>query len=225
MSTLEQVDAIKVEHVTHIYDRRIGPVIADVDATFAFGTLVALWGPSGSGKSTLLSLIGLLMAPTSGTVTVAGQPAWTSGAETRRLRASMFAWVLQNSACLESRAALDNVAMGPLAEGLRRSEATRRGLQALEIVGLSERAASKAVELSGGELQRMTVARALAQDKRIVLADEPTGQLDAKSSATVADALRALSAAGRCVIVATHDPAVSDRCDGVIAVAASSIRA
>ncbi len=71
----------------------------------------------------------------------------------------------------------------------------------------------------------MTVARALAQDKRIVLADEPTGQLDAKSSATVADALRALAAAGRCVIVATHDPAVSDRCDRVIAVAARPIRA
>ena len=225
MSNHGQVDAIKAEQVSHTYDRRIGPVIADVDATFGFGTLVALWGPSGSGKSTLLSLIGLLMAPTSGTVTVTGQPAWTSSAEARRLRASMFAWVLQNSACLESRSALDNVAMGPLAEGLRRPEATRRALEALEVVGLADRAASRAVELSGGELQRMTVARALAQDKRIVLADEPTGQLDAKSSATVADALRALAAAGRCVIVATHDPAVSDRCDRVIAVAARPIRA
>ncbi len=225
MSIPGQVDAIKAEQVSHTYDRRIGPVIADVDATFGFGTLVALWGPSGSGKSTLLSLIGLLMAPTSGTVTVTGQPAWTSSAEARRLRASMFAWVLQNSACLESRSALDNVAMGPLAEGLRRPEATRRALEALEVVGLADRAASRAVELSGGELQRMTVARALAQDKRIVLADEPTGQLDAKSSATVADALRALAAAGRCVIVATHDPAVSDRCDRVIAVAARPIRA
>jgi len=221
VSDPEQVDAIKAEHVSHVYDRRIGPVIADVDATFGFGTLVALWGPSGSGKSTLLSLIGLLMAPTSGTVTVAGQPAWTSSADTRRLRASMFAWVLQNSACLESRSALDNVAMGPLAEGARRHDATRRALQALEVVGLTERAASKAVELSGGELQRMTVARALAADKRIVLADEPTGQLDAKSSAMVADALRTLAEAGRCVIVATHDQAVSDRCDDVIPVAAN----
>ena len=153
-----------------------------------------------------------------------GQLAWTSSAATRRLRGSMFAWVLQNSACLEARSALDNVAMGPLAEGLPRSEATRRALQALEVVGLAEHAGSKAVELSGGELQRMTVARALAQDKRIVLADEPTGQLDAKSSAMVADALRALAEAGRRVIVATHDPAVSERCDEVIAVAASPTR-
>lgn len=214
-------EAVRVEGLCHVYDRRVGPVLQDVDAVFGFGSVVALWGPSGSGKSTLLSLLGLLMAPTSGTVTVAGCAAWASSGQARRLRRSMFAWVLQNSACLEARSALDNVAMGPLAEGLGRREAAGRAVEALEVVGLAGRAGSRAVELSGGELQRMTVARALAADRPVVLADEPTGQLDAKSSGTVADALRALAAAGRCVIVATHDPAVSQRCDAVFPVAST----
>lgn len=216
--------AIETIALGHTYGRSGAPVLCDVNLGLEFGRITALWGPSGSGKSTLLSLLGLLMAPTAGSVTVAGHSAWTSPRATRRMRSSLFAWVLQNSACLEARTAVDNVAMGVLAEGASRPDAVQKATAALQTVGLAERARSRAVDLSGGELQRMTVARALTQNKPIVLADEPTGQLDASSSATVADAFRELARAGRCVVVATHDYTVADRCDLVVAVGTKPVK-
>jgi putative ABC transport system ATP-binding protein/lipoprotein-releasing system ATP-binding protein len=125
----------------------------------------------------------------------------------------VFAWVLQNSACLEARTAIDNVAMVRLAQGASRRQARLAAHETLEMVGLGDRLHARASELSGGELQRMTVARALLSSRPVVLADEPTGQLDAHNSDLVAGALRACTEAGQAVIVATHDVAITRHCD------------
>jgi ABC-type lipoprotein export system ATPase subunit len=205
--------------LTHSYPRADGPVLTEVGVSFSWSELTAIWGPSGSGKSTFLSLLGLLMAPSEGKVIVMGTDAWSSPRQARALRASSYAWVLQNSACLEARSALDNVMVGVRSGGAARDQARDVATEALHLVGLEHRLFARASELSGGELQRMTVARAFAQGRPIVLADEPTGQLDRQSSQTVATALRSLAASGCAVVVATHDQALAAGCDRVLAVA------
>lgn len=177
------------------------------------GETVALVGPSGSGKTTLLSIIGLLSAPTSGTVLINGVAAPRGDRHRSVLRRQHFSWVFQTTNALGARTVIDNVAMGALALGMPRDAAVRVAMAALSATGLTGLANRPARTLSGGELQRACIARALSTNPSVLLADEPTGQLDRRTSKMVLDALWAARAPGTAMVLATHDDSVSDRCD------------
>lgn len=177
------------------------------------GETIALVGPSGSGKTTLLSIIGLLSAPTSGTVLINGVPAPRGDRHRSALRRLHFSWVFQTTNALGTRTVIDNVALGALALGMPRDAAVHGGMAALSATGLTDLAHRPARTLSGGELQRACIARALSTNPPVLLADEPTGQLDRLTSKTVLDALWAARPPGTAMVLATHDDSVSDRCD------------
>jgi ABC-type lipoprotein export system ATPase subunit len=204
---------VTVTDLSYSYPRADSTVLNRVSTHFARGYVTAIYGPSGSGKSTLLSILGLLMRPKAGTVSIFGELAWRSRSQSDSLRRSAFSWILQNSACLEARLAIDNVAMVRLSQGVSLAEAQSEARKALRQVGLGHRLSARASELSGGELQRVTIARAISSRKPVVLADEPTGQLDRHNTELVAGALRACADAGQVVIVATHDVNLIRHCD------------
>ena len=176
------------------------------------GELVALVGPSGSGKSTLLNVVGALDQPTTGTVRVDGHDIGSlSDASLSALRGRSIGFVFQQFHLLEGLTALDNVATGLLYRGLRASERRTRAALALERVGLGHRIAHRPRALSGGERQRVAIARAIVGAPVIVLADEPTGNLDTRTGAEVIAQLEHLHDEGATIIVITHDPGIADR--------------
>ncbi|MGN8552197.1 UNVERIFIED_CONTAM: ATP-binding cassette domain-containing protein [Microbacterium sp. SLM126] len=184
------------------------------------GKLVGLAGPSGSGKSTMLDLLGMTSPPGAGEVTLVDDDgaavASNTPARTSSGAGTNFAWILQSNAVLSGRTVLDNVAVAQLAAGASRAAAHELAKDALTRVGLASLGSARVNEISGGELQRVTVARCLTSTARVILADEPTGQLDSRNTALVADALRELAEDGRIVVVATHDERVMDRCDQLV---------
>jgi ABC-type lipoprotein export system ATPase subunit len=170
------------------------------------GARVALTGPSGSGKSTLLHLLAGLDEPTVGTVT------WPALGERHQLRPGPVAVVFQGPSLLPPLDVAENVALPLLLAGVPAAEAAEAAGRALERLGLEDLSAKLPEELSGGQAQRVAVARALAGRPRLILADEPTGQLDHATGAAVVDALLETAAAlGAALVVATHDPRVADR--------------
>ncbi len=203
---------IDLERVSRVY--QMGhmdvPALADVSLRVMPGEFVAILGPSGSGKSTMMNILGCLDRPTAGQYRLAGTPVEDrSDDELAQLRSRTIGFVFQSYNLLPRTSALDNVATPLLYQGVSRSVRAARAKAALERLGLGDRLTHEPTELSGGQQQRVAVARAIVTEPALILADEPTGNLDSRAGAEVMALLHELNAAGRTIVLITHDADVA----------------
>ncbi|GAA4714309.1 ABC transporter ATP-binding protein [Phytohabitans rumicis] len=197
---------------------RVVHAVRDVNLTADRGELLAIRGRSGAGKTTLLNLVGGLDRPTAGTVYVAGHEVTAAGEqELLSLRRDTIGFVFQSFGLIPILSAAENVGVPLRLAKVPAAEREERVAMLLELVGLGAHAAQRPYELSGGQQQRVAVARALANDPQLLIADEPTGQLDSETGRSIMELLRALvKARGMTALVATHDPALVEVADRVL---------
>ena len=217
---MSEDELVRVHRVGRDFGRGKGVVhaVRDVSLTAHRGELVAIRGRSGAGKTTLLNLIGGLDRPTYGRVWVDGHEVTAAGErELLALRRHTIGFVFQSFGLVPILSAAENVGVPMRLARVRAAERERRVTMLLELVGLGGHVAQRPYELSGGQQQRVAVARALANEPRLLIADEPTGQLDSETGRSIMDLLRAVvRARGVTALVATHDPALLDLADRVL---------
>jgi putative ABC transport system ATP-binding protein len=199
---------INIENVVKTYD--MGEIsvhaLRGVDLMIKKGEFVSITGPSGSGKSTLMHIIGLLDRPTTGKVKLEGKDVSTFSQDERAtMRNKHLGFVFQQFNLLRRTSALDNVSLPLLYSGVGPAERNRRAKEALEKVGLGERLDHYSTQLSGGQQQRVAIARALINKPSLILADEPTGNLDSKSGSEIMGLLKSLNDAGNTIVLVTHE--------------------
>jgi putative ABC transport system ATP-binding protein len=212
---------IETTNLTKIYGEGEGRVeaLAGVSLGVEREEWISIVGPSGSGKSTLMNLLGLLDRPTSGSYVLDGREvSGLKGGEVTRARRDLIGFVFQSYNLLPRESTLKNVELPMVYAGVHGVERKRRATEALERVGLSNRASHKPPELSGGQKQRVAIARALVNNPAIVLADEPTGNLDTKSGEGILELFRELKADGTTLIMVTHDTEVAERAERIVEV-------
>ncbi|HEY1074682.1 MAG TPA: ABC transporter ATP-binding protein [Patescibacteria group bacterium] len=211
---------LSLQHVDKIYQsgKILLPVLHNIDLEIKKGEMVAIMGPSGSGKSTLMNIIGLLDRPSNGTLMIDGETVDLSMPDRKlaMLRNKKIGFVFQSFNLLPRISALGNVLVPTAYAKQNRKQATARALNLLEKVGLKDRSHHKPTELSGGERQRVAIARALINNPEIILADEPTGNLDSRSGAEIMTILRELHKEGKTVIIITHDAEIGKQCQRTV---------
>ncbi|AAB89781.1 MULTISPECIES: ABC transporter ATP-binding protein [Archaeoglobus] len=214
MKVIELVDVYKIYRTAYYEVHALDGVSMEVEA----GEFVAIMGPSGSGKSTLLNMIGCLDKPTKGEVIINGvKTSGLSDRELTKLRRDSIGFIFQQYNLIPTLTALENVELPMIFRGVARAERERRAKELLKVVGIEELADRRPREMSGGQQQRVAIARALANNPKILLCDEPTGNLDTKSGRQVMGILKNLNEEnGVTVVLVTHDPSLSEYADRVI---------
>jgi putative ABC transport system ATP-binding protein len=205
---------VEGRHLAKVYPMPAGPVEAlrDVSVTVQAGDYVAISGPSGCGKSTLLHILGCVDAPSSGDLLFEGRPvAALRDHERTRLRLRRIGFVFQRFYLLPMLTAFENVEIVQSEAGVAAAERRARTAELLEYVGLADRAAHRPSQLSGGEMQRVAIARALANRPALVLADEPTGELDDETGEQIAEVFDRVNRDGTALVIVTHNPALAAR--------------
>ncbi|MEO0288055.1 MAG: ABC transporter ATP-binding protein [candidate division WOR-3 bacterium] len=210
---------IEMFHIKKYYPFKGGYVEAlkDINLSISEGEFLSIMGPSGSGKSTLMHILGCLDKPTDGTYLLNGND--TSKYDDDKLaeiRNKYIGFVFQSYNLLPKTTALRNVEMPMIYAKIKRNERIKRAKELLELVGLSHRMHHLPSEMSGGERQRVSIARSLANDPQFILADEPTGNLDSKMSDEIMKILRELNQKGKTIIIVTHEPDVAKKTDRII---------
>ena len=224
---LEQLDEcrevtvviLKLEHIykDYIQGKMTVPVLKDVSLYMEEGEYVAIMGPSGSGKSTLMNIIGCLDLPTSGSYELAGSDVLSLNEnKLADLRLGTIGFVFQNFQLLPRMSALENVALPLVYAGVRKKVRRERAREALVRVGLEDRTSFNPTQLSGGQKQRVAIARAMVNKPKILLADEPTGALDSRSSAQVMELFQTLNEEGVTVVMITHDPGIAHHAKRIV---------
>ena len=213
------IPILEARGLTKIYRRGASEVRAvdGIDLDVAAGEFMAIMGRSGSGKTTLLDLLGCLLRPTDGSLAIDGHGVvGASDGELTTIRRERIGFVFQEFNLIPTLTALENVLL-PLRYGPRRSDGPARARELLDLVGLGGRASHRPNELSGGEQQRVAIARALVNEPAVILADEPTGELDSTTSARLMETLRALNTdRGVTIVIVTHDAGVAGATDRVV---------
>ena len=210
---------LKLEHIykDYIQGKMTVPVLKDVSLYVEEGEYVAIMGPSGSGKSTLMNIIGCLDLPTSGSYELAGSDVLSLNEnKLADLRLGTIGFVFQNFQLLPRMSALENVALPLVYAGVRKKVRRERTREALVRVGLEDRTSFNPTQLSGGQKQRVAIARAMVNKPKILLADEPTGALDSRSSAQVMELFQTLNEEGVTVVMITHDPGIAHHAKRIV---------
>jgi putative ABC transport system ATP-binding protein len=193
------------------------PVLKGIDLEIESGEFIALMGPSGSGKSTLMNIVGCLDRPTAGRFVLLNQDiSQTSDDELARVRREELGFIFQTFNLIGRISVLKNVEVPMMLSGVPRVERKARAIKLLESLDIAHRIDFSPVNISGGERQRVAIARALANDPKIIIADEPTGNLDLKNSNEVMSILTKLNKDGRTIIMVTHNPEITENCSRVI---------